>query len=75
MEPSGASTTSPPSECPPPEIARCEREIAAAEEALCAGHEDVGGLCLALWDWSAERRILEQETPPGSEPGGVKGSR
>ena len=66
MERSGRSTTSPPSECPlSPEIERCEREIAAAEEALRAGHRDVAGLCLALSDWSAERRILRTRTRPG----------
>ena len=66
MEPSAASTTSRPSECPQsPEIQRCEREIADAENALRAGHRDVAGLCLALSDWSAERRILRKRTPPG----------
>jgi hypothetical protein len=28
---------------------------------LLAGHPDVAGLCLALSDWSAELRILEDE--------------
>ena len=41
------------------EIVRCQREIAAAEAALLAGHPDVAGLCLALSDWSAELRILQ----------------
>lgn len=69
MGPSGASTTSPLSECPPsPEIQRCEREIAEAEEALRAGHREVAGLCQALSDWSSERRIIEQETRTGVEP-------
>ena len=62
MEPSAASTTSPPSERPSsPEMQRCEREIAEAEASLRAGHRDVAGLCQALSDWSAERRILDQE--------------
>jgi len=66
MEPSARLTQSPPSEClPSSEIQRCEREIADAEEALRAGHRDVAGLCQALSDWSAERRILEQETRAG----------
>src|SRR5512135_973982 len=43
------------------EIERCQREIAAAEAALLAGHPDVAGLCLALSDWSAELRILQAE--------------
>jgi hypothetical protein len=51
---------------------RCRREIAAIEEQLRAGHPDVQGLCLALADWSAELRILEeeqrQEKPPGLNP-------
>jgi hypothetical protein len=29
--------------------------------AILAGHPDVEGLCLALSDWSAELRILENE--------------
>ncbi len=51
---------------------RCRREIALVEEQLRAGHPDVRGLCLALADWSAELRILEeerrQEKPPGLNP-------
>lgn len=51
---------------------RCRREIAAIEEQLRAGHPDVLGLCLALADWSAELRILEEEQrqkkPPGLNP-------
>jgi hypothetical protein len=40
---------------------RCKREIAAIEAELLAGNPDVAGLCLALSDWCAELRILEQE--------------
>ena len=51
---------------------RCRREIAMIEDQLRAGHPDVHGLCLALADWSAELRILEeeqrQEKPPGLNP-------
>jgi len=51
---------------------RCRREIAAIEEQLRTGHPDVLGLCMALADWSAELRILEeeqrQEKPPGLNP-------
>jgi hypothetical protein len=50
------------------EIERCEREIAAAENALRGNHRDVSGLCLAISDWSVERRILEQETSRGIGP-------
>ena len=41
------------------EIARCRREIAEIEASIRAGHPDVQGLCLALADWSAELRILQ----------------
>jgi hypothetical protein len=40
---------------------RCLREIAAIEAELLAGNPDVEGLCLALSDWSAELRILQNE--------------
>jgi hypothetical protein len=40
---------------------RCRREIAAIEAELLAGNPDIAGLCLALSDWSAELRILQDE--------------
>ncbi len=40
---------------------RCKREIAAIEAELIAGNPDVQGLVLALSDWSAELRILQDE--------------
>lgn len=40
---------------------RCRREIAAIEAELLAGNPDVQGLCLALSDWHAELRILQNE--------------
>jgi len=43
------------------EIDRCRREIADAERSLRSGYPDVAGLCLALSDWSAELRTLEEE--------------
>src|SRR4249920_2936440 len=43
------------------EIERCHREIAAIEAELTAGNPDLPGLCLALSDWSAELRILQDE--------------
>ena len=43
------------------EIERCRREIAEIEGLLRSGHPDVEGLCLALADWSAELRLLEDE--------------
>ncbi len=43
------------------EIERCNREIAAIEAELMRGNPDVQGLCLALSDWSAELRILQNE--------------
>ena len=38
---------------------RCRREIAAIEAEILAG--DLPGLYLALSDWSAELRILQDE--------------
>jgi hypothetical protein len=43
------------------EIDRCRREIAAIEAELLAGNPDVQGLVLALSDWHAELRILQNE--------------
>ena len=43
------------------EIERCHREIAAIEAELLAGNPDTQGLCLALSDWHAELRILQNE--------------
>ena len=40
---------------------RCRREIADIEALILAGHPDLPGLCLALSDWSAELRILQNE--------------
>jgi hypothetical protein len=39
----------------------CRREIVAIEAELLAGNPDVAGLCLALSDWWAELRILQDE--------------
>jgi hypothetical protein len=54
------------------QIERCRREIAAIEAEILAGNPDLQGLCLALSDWWAELRILEeeqrQEKPPGLNP-------
>ena len=36
-------------------------EIADIEAEIRAGHTDLQGLCLALSDWSAELRILQNE--------------
>jgi hypothetical protein len=40
---------------------RCRREIAAIEAEIRAGNPDLQGLCLALSDWHAELRILQDE--------------
>jgi hypothetical protein len=40
---------------------RCRREIKAIEAEILAGNPDLPGLCLALSDWSAELRILQDE--------------
>jgi hypothetical protein len=42
-------------------IARCETEIAEARRLLVAGHPEVEGLCMALSDWSEEKRLIEEE--------------
>jgi hypothetical protein len=44
----------------PRQIERCRLEIAEVKRLLYSGHHDVQGLCLALADWSAELRLLEQ---------------
>lgn len=43
------------------ELARCDRELAAARAALLAGDPCVEGLCLAISDWAEERALIEQE--------------
>ena len=40
---------------------RCRREIAAIEAEIRDGNPDLPGLCLALSDWSAELKILQNE--------------
>jgi hypothetical protein len=40
---------------------RCRREIAAIEAEILAGNPDLPGLCLALSDWSAGLRTLQDE--------------
>jgi hypothetical protein len=46
------------------EIERCRHEIAAIETLILGGHPDLQGLCLALSDWHAELRLIEQEMQP-----------
>lgn len=41
-----------------PDVQRCDREIAEAEDLIRSGHKDIEGLCQALADWSYERRLL-----------------
>lgn len=45
------------------EMARCDREIAAARAELLAGHPDIQGLLLCMVDWAEERRLIEDELP------------
>ncbi len=40
---------------------RCRCELKAIEAELLAGNPDAEGLCLAVSDWSAELRILQNE--------------
>jgi hypothetical protein len=56
-------------------MARCGREIAEIEAQIRSGHPDLQGLCLALADWGAELRILQNEKRRQDEPGGVKERR
>jgi len=42
-------------------IARCDAEIVHAKAQLLAGHPDIEGLCMALSDWSEEKRMIEAE--------------
>ncbi len=52
---------------------RCRREIAAIEAEIRAGNPDLQGLCLALSDWSAELRILQnEERRQAARPGGAE---
>ena len=38
------------------------KDCKGIEALVLAGHPDLKGLCQALVDWSAELRIIEQET-------------
>jgi hypothetical protein len=59
---------------------RCRHEIGAIEALIAAGHPDLQGLCLALSDWCAELRLIEQEMalrqkePAAAEAGRAKRS-
>jgi hypothetical protein len=57
------------------DVERCRREISDIEALILSGHPDLPGLCLALSDWSAELRILEDEKRRQEDPGGGKGRR
>ena len=57
------------------EVDRCRAEIAAIEALLRGGHPDVEGLCLALTDWSAELRIIEEERERASVSDSDSGNR
>ena len=43
------------------DLQRCDQEIAAAKDALLAGHPEVEGLALALRDWSEEKRLRAKD--------------
>lgn len=57
------------------EIERCRREIAEIEGLLQSGHPDVEGLCLALADWNAEMRLLEDEKSRRAQDPAAEGTR
>lgn len=40
-----------------------------------AGHTDIEGLCLALMDWNAELRLIEQESGSRGAPDSEDRSR
>ena len=54
---------------------RCGREIAAIETEIRAGDPDLPGLCLALRDWSAELRVLQNEERRRAEAQRREGGR
>ena len=43
------------------QVERCHREIAAIEREIQGGNPDLQGLLLALSDWHAELRLLQDE--------------
>jgi len=49
------------------EVARCRREIAGIEALMRSGHPDLDGHCLALSDWWAELRLIDQYPMAGLE--------
>ena len=67
------------------DMERCRREIASIEALIRAGHKELEGLCLALSDWCAELRLIEEkialereisvrvETPATAEAGRAEG--
>jgi hypothetical protein len=57
------------------EMERCRLEMASIEAELLAGKPDVEGLVLALSDWSAELRILQNEQRGSGGTPHVKNSR
>src|SRR5438067_9625553 len=54
---------------------RCRREIAEIESLIRAGHPEIEGLCLALLDWSAELRLIEEESRSRGATGSEDRSR
>ena len=54
---------------------RCRREIAMIEALIRAGHPDVQGLCLALSDWWAELRLIEQMALKAEKPATAEAGR
>jgi hypothetical protein len=55
------------------EAERCRREIGVIEALLRSGHPDLDGLCLALSDWWAELRLIEQHPMTGLEESTLAG--
>jgi len=47
---------------------QCRREIAELKSLILSGHPDLEGLCLALADWNAELRLVEEERTKHAAP-------
>ena len=57
------------------QLERCRREIAAIEAEIRAGNPDLQGLCLALSDWSAELRLLQNKKSRRGDTPAAKGGQ
>ena len=56
-------------------IKRCRCEMIAIEAKPLAANPDVGGLCVALSDWSTELRLINAEKRPQEKPAAAGAGR